>query len=460
MPMVEAGGRSSHASLMARAPRRRARWGGAGAVAAAVLLVTAGPAWAGAGDLDRDFGADGLALASSAGTYSGAQAVATDEDGRVVAVGFAQHAASVEADVMVVRFSADGALDRSFAGDGVALTDVDGESDEANAVALAPDDKIVVTGRSGRDLLVARYRSDGTPDETFAGGVVVIDSGGDEVGYGVAVGADGTVTVVGQVRTTDATTCCTNQALVVRLEADGQRDRTFGRGGVATFDLEPGAAERGGDRLSAVALERNGALVAAGGTGSDVALARLTPVGVLDRAFGTGGIVTTDLDGRSDDAAGLVELANGQLVVAGTSCDEPTGPAAAEADEDCDVALARYSRAGSLDRAFGRRGFVLADLGSTDGEQAVGVARQRDGHLVVAARTYGSGGLDLAAARFNANGQRDRSFGDDGVALADVAGATDETGGVALQPDGSIVVAGTAGLGSGGSAFVSALIEG
>ena len=147
-----------------------------------------------------------------------------------------------------------------------------------------------------------------------------------------------------------------------------------------------------------------------------------------------------DFHGWPDEATGLSVLTNGRIVVAGTACREP-GPS----DEDCDVAMLRYRANGSVDKDFGKGGRATADLGAAFGERVVGLVRLSDGRLLVAAQTYAQGGLDLALVRFKASGVIDRSFGRSGVVTADVAGATDEAGGVVLQPDGRAIVVGVAG---------------
>ena len=66
-----------------------------------------------------------------------------------------------------------GGLDPSFGTEGKVTTNF-GAADLANAVALQPDGKIVVVGKTGLagifDFAVARLNPDGSPDNTFGGG--------------------------------------------------------------------------------------------------------------------------------------------------------------------------------------------------------------------------------------------------------------------------------------------------
>jgi uncharacterized delta-60 repeat protein len=410
--------------------------------AALVVTISSGTAAAAGGDLDPSFGSGGFAFASSPGTYSGARAVVIDASGRVVTAGFVHQDSTINQGVMLARFGVDGAADGSFGTGGVVITDLPDRFDEASAIALMPDGRVVVAGRSGDDVLVARYLANGTLDGSFGGGVVLLDLGGEEVALAIAVTDSGKVIVTGRALAPSGGVCCTMDALVARYRSNGTLDPAFGGGdGIVTVDLVPGAGQGGSDRLQSVRLAPGGAIVAAGTNGGDMALVRLRADGTLDRSFGSGGVVTADVNGWPDEGAGVDLLPNGRIIVAGAACREP-----GSSDEDCDVAVWRYRANGTPDSGFGTNGRVLADLGAAFGEKAVDLVRQSDGKLVVAAQTYGQGGLDLALVRFKPGGGRDNGFGHNGVVTADVAGATDEATGVALQPNGRIVVAGIAGL--------------
>jgi len=77
----------------------------------------------------------------------------------------------------------------------------------------------------------------------------------------------------------------------------GDLDPTFGTGGKVTTDFGGGT-----DQAFAVALQPDGKIVAAGQANNDFALARYNPDGSLDNSFGTAGMVTTDFCGSLDAA--------------------------------------------------------------------------------------------------------------------------------------------------------------
>src|SRR5207253_1945299 len=101
-------------------------------------------------------------------------------------------------------------------------------ADQANAVVLQPDGKLLVAGFAGgpgatTDTTVARYNADGSLDLAFGGdGIATINintnpSGGTDTGRGLVVLPDGRILVVG----TATTPTSGNDIAVSRLNADG-----------------------------------------------------------------------------------------------------------------------------------------------------------------------------------------------------------------------------------------------
>jgi uncharacterized delta-60 repeat protein len=202
------------------------------------------------------------------------------------------------------------------------------------------------------------------------------------------------------------------------------------------------------DAVEDLAVQRDGKIVAAGSTQQPItfddvqgALVRYTRDGSLDATFGTGGKVTTEFGGRVNSAYAVEIQGDGKIVAAGAvASDGPTGG---------DIALARYNADGSLDTSFGIGGKVVTDFNLTH-EWASGLAIQPDGKLVVVGSTRPFGPFsrnlpEFALARYNPNGSLDTSFDGDGkVSTRFTPGWADQGYGIALAPDGKIVVAGWA----------------
>src|SRR5438034_447799 len=164
-------------------------------------------------------------------------------------------------------------------------------------------------------LLPAAGRANpGDLDPTFGiGGKVTTGIGTGDYGYAAAIQADGKLVVAGETNNGS-----NYDIALVRYNANGTADETFGTGGkVTTASGTSGACDvtcGGGGRVTtaagtrdeaayAVAIQDDGKLVAAGETevGSndyDFALVRYNANGALDPTFGTGGKVTTAIGTR------------------------------------------------------------------------------------------------------------------------------------------------------------------
>jgi uncharacterized delta-60 repeat protein len=317
--------------------------------------------------------------------------VALQSDGKIVAVGSANTA------FLVARFNSDGSLDQAFGTNGSVQTTFGDRTAEARAIALQADGKIVVVGASGagsyselNDFVLARYNSDGSLDQTFGTGGTVKTHfpGGGNTGSNatsVALQSDGKLVVGGYHKPSDSTP---HEFALARYNSNGTLDSAFGQGGKVMTRLGLGDAYSFG-----IAVENNGRIVLAGYSSTtldhDFSLVGYTANGTLDSTFGSGGFVTTDFSGASDEIAYAMTMQpDGKLVVAGRTGEYPEN----------DFALARYSSDGQLDQTFGVGGKVVSDFSSID--QAYGVAIQ-NGKIVLAGVGFPSGAnFDFAVARY------------------------------------------------------------
>ncbi|MHC4550311.1 MAG: delta-60 repeat domain-containing protein [Planctomycetota bacterium] len=227
--------------------------------------------------------------------------------------------------------------------------------------------------------------------------------------------------------------CCTVGILVVTLLAPGppqagSLDRSFGKAGLVQTDFS-GAR----DTAFGVVVQPDGRIVAAGTDDGDrFALARYLETGKLDTTFGKNGKVTTDLGTSWAWAYAVALQPDGKILVAGVAGN--------------DFGLARFEADGRLDRSFGSEGWVLTDFGG-QGDYGYDVFVQVDGKIVVAGPVWISDATnhDFGLARYRPDGSLDAGFGTGGKVATDISGATDWAYDAALQPDGKIVVVGSAG---------------
>lgn len=330
------------------------------------------------GTLDPTFGSGGTVLTGFGGSLSAAADVAVQPDGKILAVGF------VAGDFGIARYNANGMLDPTFGTGGLVTTDFGG-FDQANGVALQPDGKVVVVGPLQGTIGVARYNSDGSLDATFgSGGKVVTDASPSFDGaFDVAIWS-GKIVVGGG---TGLYGSGASDFQVVRYNADGSLDPSFGGGGIVTTDFG------GSDSIFGIAVTTDGKITAAGGTTSpgDFAVARYNSDGSLDSTFDGDGKTTTDFAGGTDDLGnGVVVQPDGSITVAGIAGSGFASTA---------FAVVRYAAAGGLDSAFGSGGKATAVFGKPI-NNAFDIVAQPDGKVVVAGGTADSTGGDFALARF------------------------------------------------------------
>ena len=223
-------------------------------------------------------------------------------------------------------------------------------------------------------------------------------------------------------------------SLIITVSADaGDLDTTFGGDGMVVTDF--GESSEAID----VAVQADGRVVAVG-YAHGFAVARYNVSGTLDATFGIGGKVITNFSTSQEAAFAVSILSNGKILVGGYSKD---------AQAHARFALARYNTDGSLDTTFGTAGKVVTAFSNND--VIFDLAIQPDGRIVAAGWTGTTPGQsnNLAVLRYNANGALDTMFGSAGLVEIDMFGKIDSASEVLIQPDGHILVAGSAQYGPG-----------
>lgn len=384
--------------------------------------------YAAAGGLDPTFGSSGKIQLNVGASVDEALAVAIQPDRKIVVVGRTNNGSRM--DTVLLRYNEDGSLDPSFDGDGKIVADLGSENEDgATAFAIQPDGKIVIVGFANFQVLLARYNEAGRPDPSFGSDGKITDSDWSGSAAVVAIQPDGKLIVAGEVSEGERGYL---DFMLARYNSDGSPDSSFGSNGKITTDFNQNF-----DYGNALALQPDGKIVVAGTAykvlNPDFALARYNPDGSLDPSFDGDGKVTTNLNGGWDFAQALILQPDGKLVVAGNSSGQ--------------FALARYNSNGSLDTSFDGDGSVITDFGAGF-EWVSALARQSTGELLVGGTTdtAGSGSADFALARYHEDGGLDASFGVDGKVTTDFSKGEDMIQDLALQADGKIVAVGYADL--------------
>src|SRR4028118_1322828 len=191
------------------------------------------------GSLDSSFGTAGVveSAAGSLQTRAEMRGIDLQPDGKIVVAEqvFNPTHAMPNFDFLLLRFNADGSLDSSFGTNGVVITDVADEENWGASVVVQPNGKILLGGTAFIPTVVLRYNANGSLDSTFgAGGVVLINPNNYWNGFSkLLLQPDGKIIGAGQF--TSSTTTGMDMGLV-RLNPDGSLDLNFGNGGVSAID--------------------------------------------------------------------------------------------------------------------------------------------------------------------------------------------------------------------------------
>jgi uncharacterized delta-60 repeat protein len=394
--------------------------------------VTAEPAFAAPGDLDPTFGNSGLVTTSfDTGVYSEIDGLALQSDGKIVAVGLSYDGTNGQ--FALARYDPDGTLDPTFGSGGMVTTDFGSGVDEAYAVVIRNNGKVVVAGQAWNghdyDFALARYYPDGALDASFNGtGKVLTDFLANDEAFDLTLQGNGQVVVAGS-----ASSKGKGYFALARYLADGSLDPTFSRDGKLLTEFQVGS-----NGASAVATQSDDKIVAAGaawdGSGSDFGIVRYNADGTRDASFGNDGKVMTDFGDPGDWATDLALQPDGKIVAVGN---------AHEGVND-EFALARYTADGHLDPTFSGDGKKTTSFGIGD-DSASAVLIQQDGKIIATGTTVGRGKHGLfALVRYKPNGAPDKSFGREGKVTTDFGFGGDYALDAVLQPDGKVVAGGLA----------------
>jgi uncharacterized delta-60 repeat protein len=336
-----------------------------------------------------------------------------------------------DSDVAVLRYNPDGTLDADFATGGVFIYDRDNGNDCGRFLAVDGDGNITLTGYvhngDNVDVLIMRLNANGALDNTFGrDGVVFFRvEGRENYGRAIAVQDDGSILV-----TARSTGDGTSVPLILKANADGSADTSFGADGVAIYQ-----GPKGNDGFRDLAVQPDGKIVVTGytgtGAGFEILTARYDANGSLDPTFGTNGIARFDGGHGNAGARGITLQADGKLIVSGSASN----------GTDLDVIVLRYTADGLLDPEFGTQGVVVYDSG-TGNDNGRRVALQQGGRIVVVGNTHNGTDYDVLVLGYNVNGVADEAFGSGGAASYDLGQGNDWGEAVAIQQDQNIVVVG------------------
>ncbi|MCC6690269.1 MAG: T9SS type A sorting domain-containing protein [Bacteroidia bacterium] len=324
------------------------------------------------GTLDATFGSGGKVSTDVAGGNDEARAVAIQADGKIVVAGYAVLGAA--SDFAVMRYTSAGALDATFGTSGIQYTSISGITDIANAILIVPSNGRIILGggSNGKFCLIAYKASNGTLDSWASGGKAVTTLSGAASISSLAFQSDGKIVAGGYVQGTN------KDFQLVRYTSTGFVDNTFGGSTGVKKDIS------GDDAVKSVAIQTDGGIIAAGysGSASQFTLVRFNTNGTVDAGYGTSGVATSTCGSAAN---GVAVLATGKSVAVGSG-----------SGNGGDFGLSQFNTIGANDNSFGTSGNVTTDFASSSADTAFVIALQTDGKMVVG----GVSGSSFALARY------------------------------------------------------------
>ncbi len=407
------------------------------------------------GILDFIFGTGGKVVSVLHASRDQARSVIQQADGRLVVAGYAGNGSANA--FAISRYNQDASLDTNF-GVGGKVSTVIGDTCESYAVIQQADGRLLAAGASYNgsdwDFALASYNADGSMNTGFGtdGSVATGIGDGNDMAYSIIQQADGKLVAAGSAWIYDENLygySYSQDFALVRYNADGTSDTSFGMGGKVTTGFAGGGGySLNDDYAYSLIQQADGKLVIAGYSlnydsyTSHFALVRYNEDGSLDSGFGTNGKLITEI-GAGSEAYSVIQQADGKLVVAGVSDD----------GIQSDITLVRYNPDGTLDSTFNTTGIATTNLIDSDSmglmsqDGAYSVTQQADGKLVAAgSSSYWDNYYkhDFALVRYNTDGSLDATFNLTGKTAVNPGGFGYQglAYSVIQQHDGNLVVAG------------------
>ena len=347
------------------------------------------------GVLDNTFGTAGKVITPNAGIGNQLKHVALQPDGKILAVGIAQTAPFSPWTTLLMRYNSNGTLDNSYGINGRVTTAV-GTKADAYKVLIQPDNKILICGTQYDDnyYILVRYNANGTIDNSF-GTSGIVQFGQFGTGTGLALQPDGKILVSGEFWGTVVLNGPNSG--VARHNADGSVDHSFGNNGVCYISaLGPGENLWGGHDLK-VLPDGKILLAVFGNSGSlaqKPAVVRITNSGQRDMSFGTSGFASTSHTTFNAPCEEMAIQPDGKILLVGNIV-------TTNITQKDSFFVSRFDTSGAPDISFGVAGRLSVALGTT-GSNASTILLQPNGKFVVGGmlRPFSSSNFALYRYRY------------------------------------------------------------
>ena len=276
-----------------------------------------------------------------------------------------------------------------------------------SGLALSPGGEFVISSANGDTIQAIRYTSAGNRDINFGTGssglVHIVTPGFKGTVTTSAVQTDRKILIAGQYTQTGSN----KKAYIVRLNADGTIDNTFGAAGWLLFNFLP----HFGEVIHQVILQPDGKILATdqglnGGNTDTLIIARINTNGTFDNTFASNGLYQIPLNRFLATSPNIITLdANNNILFAGYS----------NYNAGDYLYSFRLTTTGALDQTYGNNGTLMIDSTNIiNGGANLGLNFQSDGKLITV-QTKQTGSILWALCRYNTDGSVDQSFGNNGL---------------------------------------------
>lgn len=401
------------------------------------MLIAGVASTAAAQQPDSSFGTHAFVTTNYYGTEEVYNTVAAYSGNKVVAAGYAVNGNGVR-ECVVARYLSDGKLDNTFNSTGKVTVTTTGD-EIIKRIAIQPDGKILAIGTRSvspteSSILIMRFTATGALDNTFGtqGKIYYAPSTGRDFGNNIVLQNDGKIVIAG---TEDYF-----NYILARYNADGTPDNSFGVNGVVSFNYDPNPNPTASSEGVGLAIQADGKILVSGGFWSSspgIAMARYSAGGVLDKTFGILGtsIITSPNYPSDPEIWGAEDIAiapNGKIYVHGAIS---SGSIAKQ------PVVIGLDANGKIDQSFGTSGYAID---GRSGYYAVApyLTVKADGNILAGGYMQVNGGDSLVLLLYKPDGTPVTSFGDKGRYAVGRAASALLANDVLLQNDGKIVVAG------------------
>ncbi|MEO7801571.1 MAG: Ig-like domain-containing protein, partial [Ginsengibacter sp.] len=374
---------------------------------------------------DKSFNKTGIQKTDFGSEDNQAIAVTIDKNDKIIVAGFANK--NGHFDFALARFNTNGTLDNSFGTGGLQTTDFGNTDDFCQSIIVQPNGKIIAAGYNYNYLsqdfkiAVARYNEDGSTDKSFGSNGRLNSESGFAVPNGAAIQNDGKLVMIAKPA----------DYVLLRYNTNGTLDDTFGTNGNVEMDFSL-------FEFNDLVIQNDQKILIAGHGpffNSDFLLARFTASGKVDKSFSGDGHLLTDFGSSSDFLSSIVVQRDGKIIAGGVT---------QNSENINSIALSRYNSEGVPDKQFGKSGRLTDQFrqGLTTYNTSV---LQADGKLIAAGSVWNGIDFDFVIARYDTKGNLDNTFNVKGYQTIDFKSNNDYINSITIQKDGKIVAAGYSG---------------